>query len=182
MINVIQNKCFSKNDSLAGVVYHYGIRSYGKNISIDDNYVRIVHTRPTGRDTGILANARAGKQAGSVNRNTVDIDVASAGSWTRGIHTYGQAAPGRVAHDNTITLDNSDTTNNHECLYIEDKYNSISINTLNGVNNNAKDIGIKMPVNADNNDGIKNVIINCGTEKTDFGSGNTINVVDGGSF
>ena len=182
MIEIVGNKVFSKNDSLADdPAYFYGIRTYAKRVNISGNNVRIVHSRGNGEDYGIYSRGRLNVMNGNILGNTVEINVSSAKK-TYGVFTYGVTPSGRAVVDNIIKLDNDNITQSHYGIYINDRGNTIGNNQIDMVNNDAKDIGVRMVLNADNNQGTDNKIGNAGTDISDSGANNTINVVDGGSW
>lgn len=77
--------------------------------------------------------------------------------------------------NNNIIIDNTDTTNNHYGIRsVTSDRNIIQGNSIDMTNNDAKDIGIALDANSDNNQGGDNITYNAGVAISDLGAGNAV--------
>jgi len=118
--------------------------------------------------------------AGHVKGNRTIISNSSTGI-TIGLHFTG--VQDSVCSGNKIEITEADTTNNHYGillggLVVYSHRNVISENQIDGVSNNAQDIGISIASGCNNNQGSDNVTYRVGTSISDSGTGNTVTAKD----
>ena len=176
MITITQNECFGINDQLLSS-NSYGIDSMGQNVIIRGNSIISVNTRTSSETIGIRNLARSGVARGGITDNTIKLTVTSDRD-TFGILTANTNFIGRTIANNNITIDDNKSTRTDDAVGIEtrDVGNVISGNIIDCVNGDALDIGIRMILNSNDNQGSNNVVVNVGASITNSGSSNTVTV------
>jgi len=177
----IRDNVIKAEDSLAypSLEYFYGIVATKCSISLSGNKILINRAASSGTydPVGIKVIDLEG---GHIRGNSILIDVDEAGTaaiLTRGIWTKDSHAV--VIGENNIEVDNVDTTRNHYGIYLENGDDHvIQGNHIDLKNNDAKDIGIAMDGNSDNNYGDGNITKAVGTSISDAGAGNNVTAQD----
>ena len=182
--SITGNHFMAKDDNDATAVDMIGLEADALQLNVVGNNININNSRTAiGTLTGISVSF-ASKGSLSANIITLDNDFAqaAAGFLVRGIFAY--TCLGYAIVGNTISMNIVPVTNNHYGIDLsaggggqKSDGNTVAGNTIDGVNNAAQDIGIRLDANSDNNSGDNNTR-NVGTSISNGGVGNTVTATD----
>lgn len=110
----------------------------------------------------------------------ISNEINGSSSYTGSAYTvYFTGVTDSIISNNKVTLNITDTTSNHYGIALSSSdRNRISSNTIDLINNNAKDVGIYLATGSDYNYGVDNITYRVGTSLTDSGTGNSVSVTD----
>lgn len=174
--SIISNIVKSFDDAIDGKV-SYGIYDNTIISVISGNIVKIANSR-----TGAFSNVRGIRCPQGVRKiitqNEVEIIVDGAtGGEVSGIILQSPVTDSIIT-ENSIKFDVTNTDDDHVGIYNHGDRNVISGNNIDGVNNDAKDIGIHLIGGGNNNQGSDNITYNVGVSVDDDGADNDVTAKD----
>jgi hypothetical protein len=169
-VNVSNNNFVGTDDSDSSDVFALRV-AYFDTQRIVGNNVRISNSRSGSVETRGISSESVGERS-VVSNNSVNISTATSGPDIYAIHIF--SVNDSVISGNSVVIDNSNGGRG-VFLYGSDR-NIVSENNVDLTNSGTYDTGFSISSTADNNRGSDNVATNCGTDESDSGSGNNIEV------
>lgn len=177
---ITNNIIRSKNDSDSTEKTNIGIECGAHYNEIKLNQVTVINTRPT-ISIGIYIDAD--KAVIESNKVTMDLDSTTSGLGPGTSLSISGCSELFSLKSNDIVHSDKNPAGDKRGIYIYGCSNgNVSLNNVDMVNGDSRDIGIYLNNTSSNIRGTKNSFYNCGTNISDHGTSNYLNISGGGTF